>query len=46
MNKIRTSLYVDKDLYVKMKLYCLENDIFIKDFLNEIIKEKLKNYKK
>ena len=32
---------VDKELYKKLKLYCIENNVKLKDFINDAIKEKL-----
>ena len=32
---------VDKELYKKLKLYCIENNVKLKDFINDTIKEKL-----
>ena len=32
---------VDKELYKKLKLYCIENNVKLKDFINETNKEKL-----
>lgn len=39
---IRTSLYIDDGLYKEVKLYCLKNNITIKKFITDAIKEKLK----
>lgn len=32
---------VEKEIYKKLKLYCIENNIKLKDFVNSAIKEKL-----
>ena len=32
---------VDKELYKKLKLYCIENNMKLKNFINDAIKEKL-----
>ena len=32
---------IEKVLYKKLKLYCIENNIKLKDFVNNAIKEKL-----
>ena len=32
---------IEKELYKKLKLYCIENNIKLKDFVNNAIKEKL-----
>lgn len=32
---------IDKELYKKLKLYCIENNVKLKDFINNVIKEKL-----
>lgn len=32
---------LDKEIYKELKLYCLEYDIKIKDFISNAIKEKL-----
>lgn len=34
---------IDKELYKMLKLYCIENNIKLKDFVNNAIKEKLEN---
>lgn len=34
---------IEKELYKKLKLYCIENNIKLKDFVNNAIKEKLEN---
>ena len=32
---------IDKELYKKLKLHCIENNVKLKDFINNAIKEKL-----
>lgn len=32
---------IEKEIYKKLKLYCVENNIKLKDFINDAIKEKL-----
>lgn len=32
---------IDKELYKKLKLYCIENNMKLKDFIKNAIKEKL-----
>ena len=41
-DSVRTTLYIPKSLQKKMKLYCAENDITIKDFIGDLIRQKLK----
>lgn len=37
----RTTVDISKSLFKKVKIYCAENDISIKDFLISAIEEKL-----
>ena len=39
---VKTSLYIDDELYYDIKLYCLKNKISMKKFFETIAKEKLK----
>ena len=32
---------IEKEIYKKLKLYCIENNVKLKDFINDAIKEKL-----
>lgn len=32
---------IEKEIYKKLKLYCIENNVKLKDFINNAIKEKL-----
>jgi len=44
-NKIKTLAYLDKDIYDKLRLYCLINNIPITNIMNIALREYLdKNY--
>jgi len=42
MEKKTTSIKINPDLWQEVKIYCIKNKIDISDWLEKIIKEKLK----
>ena len=41
MEERRFTVHIDKDLYLKAKVFCVKNEISFKQFLNDAIKQKL-----
>ena len=39
----RLTFDIDQDLFYELKIYCAKNKITMKDFITNLIKEKLKN---
>jgi hypothetical protein len=46
MRRKTTSLKIDEELWKKVKIHCIQNDIEISRFLENLIKNKLKEKKK
>jgi len=42
MERKTTSIKVEPELWKRVKVYCVEHDMDVSDFLEKIIKEKLK----
>ena len=40
-DKKRFTIEVNDELYKKLKIFCVQNDISMKEFITEAIKEKL-----
>lgn len=40
-DEVRFTCVLKKDLYKQLKHYCIQNDVKLKEFINEAIKEKL-----
>jgi hypothetical protein len=38
-----TSLKIDEDLWKKVKIYCIQNNLEISEFVEKLLKEGLKN---
>ena len=41
-NRKTTSLKIDEELWKKVRIHCIQNNIEISEFIEELIKEKLK----
>lgn len=42
MSEKRTTVHLENELYLKVKVYCIKNNISFKKFINDAINEKLK----
>lgn len=42
MSKKKSSVMIDEEVWIKMKLKCVKNKIDISDYLEELIKKDLK----
>ena len=40
-NSKRITIEVDEEMFYKIKVYCAENKVSLKDFITNLIKEKL-----
>lgn len=40
-NNKRITIEVDEEMFYKIKVYCAENKVSLKDFITNLIKEKL-----
>ena len=38
----RTTVYIDSELYTKAKVFCIENDVSLRDLINDALTEKIK----
>lgn len=41
--KVKTTIYVDKDLLKKFKIYCVENDESVSGFVTKAMEKVLEN---
>ena len=41
-NKVTTSVKIDPELWTKVKIHCLKNNIKVSDFIEEILRKEIK----